>query len=188
MKWIDLTLPLDAADWQSVVEKRSITAFGHIGTHIDIRGKEFPIEYCVRPGRTFDVRNVLDREIDISDLAADVIEPGDCVLFFTGFSSEKSYGSDEYSENHPELSRELVRLLVERNVSLIGIDAAGIRRGKEHAQTDQFCAEHGVFVIENLVHLELLWNERANGMVTVYTFPLALKGSTGLPCRIVAAL
>ena len=41
-------------------------------------------------------------------------------------------------------------------ISMIGVDFAGIRRGKEHTPKDQYCADRGVFVVENLCGLSRL--------------------------------
>ncbi len=68
---------------------------------------------------------------------------------------------------------------------MIGIDFAGVRRGKEHTPKDQYCADRGVFIIENLCNLgEALRNE-AQVKMTAYTFPVNYAEMTGLPCRVV---
>ena len=94
------------------------------------------------------------------------------------------YGTKEYFHEHPYLSWDLIDALIGLKVSMIGIDCAGIRRGPEHTQADQKCADHGTFVIENLCHLEQLSGCR-NGF-TVRTFPMNFSGLSGLPCRVVA--
>ncbi len=83
----------------------------------------------------------------------------------------------------PELSHELIDALVEKGVSVIGVDFAGIRRGKEHVPKDKYCADRGVFVIENLINLSPLL--KLDGF-TVHTYPINIVGVTGLPCRVIA--
>jgi kynurenine formamidase len=186
MKKIDLTVEIDDALWTRVFEKRTMSAFGHLGTHLDIMDKEFPLEYTVRRGRIFDVRTLRERDIEIVDVDCTRVLPGDFVIVQTGSVAGAAYGSDEYSANHTQLSNSLIKSLVERKVSLIGIDAAGIRRGAEHKPADQYCADNGVFVIENLANLEKLRGSAGEREFTVYTFPLHLKGASGLPCRVIA--
>ena len=42
-------------------EKKTLT--GHLGTHFDVMGKEFPLEYTRRKGIIFDVSTVKERDI-----------------------------------------------------------------------------------------------------------------------------
>ena len=61
-----------------------------------------------------------------------------------------------------------------------------MRRGGEHTPKDQYCADRGVFIIENLCNLgELLGGEKTARFVA-RTFPVNFDGMTGLPCRVVA--
>lgn len=57
-----------------------------------------------------------------------------------------------------------------------------MRNGSEHTAADQFCADRGVFVVENMVNLKAIIGKEA----TIYTFPLNFAGLTGLPCRVLA--
>jgi kynurenine formamidase len=183
---IDLTLEIDEDLWSTALKKTTMSAFGHLGTHIDIRDKEFPLGYCSLPGRMFDVRSVRGRDLEATDIPIQEIGEGVCVLFYTGHLNETRYGTEEYSKTHPQLSRSLIDALIGRNVRIIGIDAAGIRRGAEHSPTDQYCADRGVFVVENLANLDILKEEVQGSGFILNTFPLRLKGATGLPCRVIA--
>jgi kynurenine formamidase len=71
-------------------------------------------------------------------------------------------------------------------VSMIGVDAPGIRRHEEHPAADRFCASRGAFVVENLDNLGLLLKETRNTPFKVNTYPMNFMGATGLPCRVVA--
>ncbi len=46
------------------------------------------------------------------------------------------YGCDEYIKRHHQLSMELIDYLITKKVNFIGIDFAGVRRGKEHYSAD----------------------------------------------------
>jgi kynurenine formamidase len=186
MRRIDLSIEIDESRWSEALGKRKMSAFGHVGTHLDVMNKEFPLENSVLKGSIINVSSVRGKDIEIVDADLSHIVEGDFVLFYSGFLKETGYGTELYSKNHPQLSQDLVRSLVENRVRMIGIDAAGIRRGTEHAPADQYCADNGVFVVENLANLDVLCSLAGKRRFTVYTFPLLLKGATGLPCRVVA--
>ena len=186
MRLIDLTVEIDESRWSDAFEKRTLSVFGHLGTHLDVLNKQFPLENCVRKGRIIDVSSVRGKDIEIVDADFAAVSAGEFVLVHTGFLRQAGYGTAEYAKNHPQLSQSLIRFLIGQKVSIIGIDAAGVRRGVEHAPTDQYCADNGIFIVENLANLDLLCSSVGKKSFTVYTFPLRLKGATGLPCRVMA--
>ena len=181
---IDLTLlvtPTLAKDAQGI-EKKAFT--GHLGTHFDVMDKVFPLDYTERKGIVFDVRHIKDRDIEISDIALDNVEQDMFVAFHTGFMEQTGYGSKPYFKEHPQLSDDLIKALVEKNISIIGVDCVGVRRGKEHVATDQYCADHNVFVVENLCNLNILLQH--DHTFLAHTYPMHFAEMTGLPCRVVA--
>lgn len=181
---IDITLkitPKLVTDAQGN-EKKALS--GHLGTHFDVMNKEFSLEYTERKGIVFDVRNVTDRDIELADIDMDKVSEGMFVAFCTGFIEEEGYGTQRYFKEHPQLSVQLIEALLERKVSIIGVDFAGVRRGREHTPMDQYCADHGVFIVENLCNLESVLAQGA--VFKANTYPLNYAGMTGLPCRVVA--
>ena len=83
---IDITLritPKMVTDAQGNEKK---TLVGHLGTHFDVMNKEFPLEYTKRKGIIFDVSNVNDRDIDVSDIDLSHIDKNTFVAFYTGFN------------------------------------------------------------------------------------------------------
>ena len=106
------------------------------------------------------------------------------VCFYTGFIEEEGYGTKKYFTEHPELSNELLEALLLKNVSMIGVDFAGVRRGKEHTPMDQYCADHGVFIIENLCNLYSIL--KIGNTFIANTYPMNYAEMTGLPCRVIA--
>ena len=62
---------------------------------------------------------------------------------------------------------------------MIGVDRSGIRNGTDHPKADNYCAEHGVFVVENLVNLDKLRAEVGDRDFIVHIY-------TGIPSRVVA--
>ena len=180
---LDITLRITS---QMLQAQRSLdkSLAGHLGTHFDVMNKEFPLEYTQRKGVVFDVSGVKGRDIDLSDICLDRVEPDMFVAFHTGFSAEEPYGSRRYFKEHPQLTDRLIDALLEKHISIIGVDFAGVRRGKEHTPKDQYCADRGVFIIENLINLNAVLG--AGGLFTAHTYPLSCEELTGLPCRVVA--
>ena len=157
---------------------------GHLGTHFDVMDKDFPLEYTERRGIVFDVSKVGEREIGVADIDLERVRAGTFAAFWTGFLSKEGYGTPRYWKEHPQLSVALIEALLEKGVSVIGIDFAGVRRGAEHVPTDRLCSDRGTFIVENLCNLELLLERTEE--ITVHTYPMKLTGVSGLPCRVIA--
>lgn len=181
---VDITLKLAPKMLEDPMGNPALA--GHWGTHFDVMDKEFPLDYTRRKGLVFDVSSIVDRDINVSDIDLSAVEPDMFVAFYTGFADRVGYGEAGYFTAHPQLSNELIHRLVELGISIIGVDFAGIRRGKEHVPIDQYCADRDVFVIENLCHLDVLLQQ--GGHFTACTYPMNFTGMTGLPCRVIAEL
>ena len=187
---IDLTYQLTKEKIENYSQKfsdrdKGLVATGHLGTHFDVMGKNFPLDYTERNGIIFDVRKI-DDEIKISDVEIEKIQAGDFVIFYTGVSEKFEYGSDDYNTFFPQLSFELIEKLAEKKISIIGVDMRGIRKGDEHPKADNFCAQNGVFVVENLVNLDKLFDSCKEKNFTVHTYPMNIKNFSGLPSRVIA--
>lgn len=189
---IDLTVTVTEevrklmADMTAAAKIPPVVQFGHLGTHFDVMDKKFPLENTERRGILFDVSHVKEREIEAGDINIDKITEHDFVMFYTGCLKENQFGTPEYLQTHLELSNALITELLNKKVSMIGIDFPGIRKPAEHPQADQYCADHGVFVIENLANLDELLAAAKGQPFLVHTYPVNYEGLTGLPCRVVA--
>jgi len=182
---IDITYKLTPKSAKQSNENTSPDLIGHLGTHFDVMECEFPLEYTKRRGIVFDLSDIVDRDIEVSDIDADRIKKGDFVAFCTEYIEKVSYGTQTYFKDHPQLSFELIELLVAKGVSVIAIDCAGIRRGREHLPTDRYCAQKGTFVVENLCNLKALTEQDE---FIAHTYPMSYEGITGLPCRVIAEI
>lgn len=80
----------------------------------------------------------------------------------------------------------MIEELLKRNISIIGVDFAGVRRGKEHPPMNQHCAKQGVFIVENLYYLESVLKNK--NTFIVHTYSMNYANMTGLPCRVVAEI
>jgi len=163
----------------------------HSGTHLDAPwhygpksgGKpsrtidEMPLEWCFGAGVVLDFRHKqAGEEIDTADFkqALEVIKyklnPLDIVLVMTGVSS-KYYGSPDYANLHPGVTREATLWLIDQGIKVMGIDAWGwdkpfnviiqdLREGKKEKLWAAHYAgkEKEYFHIENLTNLEKIPN------------------------------
>lgn len=126
--FIDLTLEITKEMWTAATTNLSRSFNGHIGTHFDVENQTFPLEYCRRKGWIFDVRSVpIDREIGVDDIDLSKVESGMFVGFFSGYIETEPYGSKKYFAEHPALSVDLIEKLIEKEVSLVGLDFSGMR-------------------------------------------------------------
>ena len=183
---IDLTVEVTEFAREQAFAAEKMASFGHLGTHFDVMDKEFPLTYVKREGIVFDVSGIRDRDIDVEDIDASKIGENLFVTFHTGFVESVGYGSKKYFTDHPQLSNELIDELLARKIAIIGIDFAGIRREAEHTPKDRYCADRGVFIVENLCNLKKLLEYARHGAFVVNTYPIRFSGMTGLPCRVVA--
>ena len=177
---IDLTYPLTL----SMIQANPSGKVGHVGTHFDIMDKQFPLDYSETEGLLFNVAG--KDEVGLADVDVSRIHQGDFVLLRTGWIEEHPYESESYHHGHPQVSMELIKALIARHVRLIGVDNSGLRRGQEHVPADQYCADHGVFVIENLCNLDMLMLKAGSGRFHMHTYPLNIAGLSGEPARVVA--
>jgi len=185
---IDLTLKLESNnkvwEWLDSQENKLMNA-GHVGTHIDVYKKSIvPLEYFKTKGILIDCSNYeADNEIGLEIVDNLEIEKDAFVMFKTSIQSQHEYGSDFYVKSHHQLKWELIEYLLDRKVAFIGIDAAGIRRGKEHFIADTKAEENNTYIVENLnlFELKLDINERFD----TYTMWIENPNATGLATRVI---
>ena len=185
---IDITLQVSEPMIENAHANEIKSFSGHLGTHFDVMNKTFPLEYVRRRAVVFDVSAENGREIDPGDIDLTKVERGMFVAFATGFIEKEGYGSKTYFSEHPQLSNTLIDGLLDLQISIIGLDFAGMRRGAEHTPKDQACADRGVFVVENLCNLASVLAGKPFAFFTAYTFPIKFAGMSGLPCRVVAEI
>lgn len=184
--YIDITLKVTQNMIENAQGNEKKALVGHLGTHFDVMNKEFPLEYVERDAIVFDVSGITNRDIDCSDVDLNKVKQGMFIAFYSGFLDQVGYGTKAYFAGHPQLSNELIGKLLDTGVSIIGVDFAGVRRGKEHTPKDQYCADRGVFIIENLSNLSELIQH--GGKFRAITCPMKFTEMTGLPCRVIAKI
>jgi kynurenine formamidase len=172
----------------------------HAGTHIDapihfVAGgasiDTIPCQRFIGNGLLIDATAVAESQVIGSDEIAPYLgdlSDGDFAIFRTGW--DRFYGTDKYFQ-HPFLSPDCAHLLVEKGVSLVGLDAMSVDRTiiQETAITadmHQFPVHEillgsGVLIVENLCRLDRLID--LDGRFAF--FPLKVKGADGSPVRAV---
>ncbi|KAF0847095.1 cyclase family protein [Nocardia caishijiensis] len=168
------------------------------GTHVDAPAHlddnlptldRLPLERFVGPARVVDARSVPARTA-IGPTLFDVdLPPDTIVLIATGWSSR--WGGPDYFA-HPHLHLEAARLLVDKGIRTVGIDAPSIDPSGSDDPTlpahGILCRAHAV-IAENLTSLdELLDAQAAREPIEVALLPLPLCGADGAPIRAVARI
>ena len=152
----------------------------HIGTHIDVISKDNSIllDRFIGRGILIDVSNIIG-QIKMEDIKnKKSLKKDDFVFFRTDWSQKIE--NDEYFD-HPELSLEVLEWLIDEKINMVGIDALGLGRSKNHGTYDRYLAKHGIFIIENLTNLNLIKKEEFK----VYCFPLNIENIEAIPARVV---
>jgi len=165
--------------------------FGHVGTHLDSHlHTVIPLDYISNRGILCDVSEISHKEIQMDDIDSSLIRENDFVIFQTNENEKYGYGTTEYFADGMELSHELIDYLILKKVRFIGIDALGVRNGKEHTPTDIKCESSGIYVIENLDNLSKLAKQlkiSSQQDFTIHVMWMNYDGS-GLPCRVIAEI
>lgn len=158
---------------------RFSAAAHNMGTHIDIMraGTEIPPDRLIGEGIRFDVSHCPGSIVEMADLDLSLVKTGVFVFFQTGWNPE-----GENEEPHKEISLEVISHLSSKGANMIGTDAPGLGRGRNHALIDKFLGDREQWAIENLVNLEAL----PTSGFKVYCLPLKIQGLDALPARILA--
>jgi kynurenine formamidase len=176
----------------------------HVGTHCDARkhivpdagGPDtIPLEYCYSDGVLLDftdrapgdIISAADVEAALARIEYEVKER-DIVLIHTGAGA---YNTEErYRTDHPGMSAEATRWLIERGVRMMGCDAITFDPPVwAMFEKKKFWEAHRVMWDEEYWHLENLMNLDQIGRpygFTLSVMPVKWVGSTAAPVRAVA--
>lgn len=184
----------------------------HGGTHLDApyhfyEGAdlvgEIPLTRLIAPGVIVDVSGQAAADPDYRASAEDIrnweaehgmIPPGTAVLFRTGWASRwpdalAYLGDDEPGRadnlHFPGLAEDAMRLLVERDVGLVGIDTASV----DYGPSTDFIVHQvgGAAGIPNLENVGDLSGIPPTGFLLI-ALPMKIEAGTGAPVRIVALI
>ena len=166
----------------------------HTGSHMDaplhfIEGgesiDELDLKKIVTEAIVLDLSNKeMGSAITIEDLEkfSDSIRKGDGVLLFTGTS--KLWGDESILRNFTYIDPNAARWLVDKKVSIVGIDCLSVEKYKADAsETHKTLLSAGIPLIETLSsNLEKIAGER----VLLIALPLKIKGRDAAPARVIA--
>ncbi|HEY2004392.1 MAG TPA: cyclase family protein [Candidatus Saccharimonadia bacterium] len=154
----------------------------HVGTHIDAPA------HMISGGHTLDHYG-LDRLISrgivvnatagfqLSTLKKNDIEPGDIVVFRTDLSQQ--FHKPEYFTDSPAIPEDIALYLVDKHVSMVGVDMGTIDRPP--FTIHKILLGANILIIENLTNLHQLPET-----FTIMALPLKLA-LDGSPCRVIAS-
>ena len=176
----------------------------HVGTHLDARkhivpdagGPDaIPLDYCISDGVILDFTHLQPGDIisaeDVEAALAKIgyeVKERDIVLIHTGAGA---YNHEErYRTDHPGMSAEATRWLIERGVRLMGCDAITFDPPVwAMFEKRKFWEAHRVMWDEEYWHLENLMNldkvGRSHGFQLI-VMPDKWVGTTAAPVRAVA--
>jgi arylformamidase len=169
----------------------------HIGTHIDAPSHlidggqtidEVSPETLVGPAIGISVEKGPGEEITAAELERVVFEssPGEALLIRTGWGEK--FGTEDYSD-HPYLSEEAARWIVDRRFRLVGLDTTtpdvpGHRREEGfNFPVHRILLGSGVLIVEHL-YLEEVIKQRFQLVVG----SLKIESADGAPARVLALL
>lgn len=156
----------------------------HAGTHIDGPGhltesvvhmSEVPVSRFIGPAIILDVRGRVVIDVDVLEI---YVPSFATILFYTGH--DELWGRPEYFTDHPVLSDDCVRGLIDLGVSMIGLDTPSPDR-LPYALHKKLL-ERGIFIIENLTNLGFLVGVKP---ITICALPLKVNADSS-PARVVA--
>lgn len=188
---IDGNTPVYPGDPQQVIEQlatiekngwneKRITFNSHFSTHIDApahmleNGKtltDYPIQKFIGTAVAIDVQGQREIAQDLKE-----VREGDIVFFITGHSKN----SKNYFENNPVITEETAKMLIQKKVSIIGLDS--FTPDNEPFPVHKMLLKEDILIVENLINLEQLSSTRFE----CHIMPLKIQGADGAPCRVVA--
>lgn len=150
-----------------------------MGTHIDVMNPDVVIENerLIGEGIKFDVSHIPNKVIKLKDLDLSC-KRRDICIFQTNW--DQYFEDEEKYNNHPEISIEVIKYLVDKNINMIGIDTLGLGVSKNHGIIDKYLGDHKMYAIENLCNLKNIPNKNFK----VYCLPMKIEGLDGYPARI----
>jgi arylformamidase len=207
-KIIDLTHPVTKGDRgidyedSSLLERdgwnaRTWHLYSHSNTHMDapkhfIDGGDTidntPLEVCMGPAWVIDLGEVKARQLHtIADLGVyiDKIKKGDRVILKTGW--EKRFGTPEFRDDLPRISKELAEWFVEKGIILIGVEppsVADVNNLEEVTRIHRILLGANITIVESLKNLHLIEQDR----IEFIALPLKLHQGDGSPVRALARI
>jgi len=157
----------------------------HLGTHVDppahyLEGgatvDEIPLNTFVGPGIVLDMRGIsqIDRQ------ALENAPLGDHVRVLLKTDNGPLLLESSFHEDYVHLTEDGASYLVEKGVSLVGIDYLSIERYQNpDAPVHRALLQAGVLIVEGVHLLEI-----PPGPYEIFCLPICIKGADGAPARV----
>lgn len=169
----------------------------HVGTHIDAPShliengqtiEDVPLETLVGPALAVSVDTGPGQQITAEDLENTVGESstGDALLIRTGWG--RKFGDEDY-EDHPYLSEDAARWIVDRGFRLVGLDVT-TPDAPGHLRTEDFDFQvHHILLGSGVLIVEHLYLEEVVGeKFQLFIGALKVEAADGAPARVLAFL
>jgi kynurenine formamidase len=190
----------------SLTASNLVVVNDHVGTHCDARrhivpdaggADTIPLEWCLSDGVLLDFRSAESGHgITAAEVEAELQRIGyepkerDIVLIHTGAGA---YNIEErYRTDHPGMTAEATKWLIERGVRMMGIDAItfdppvwAMFERKQFWEAHRVMWEHEYWHLENLMNLEQIG--RPHGF-QLCVLPVKWVGTTAAPVRAIAII
>ena len=171
-----------------------ITMNSHVGTHIEFPyhhikdgqdAAEFPVERLIGEALVLNFVGKKAKEpITLDELKAHEkkIKKGDILFIRTDL--DQLFRTEQW-ENHPYITMEALRWLIEKGIRCMGSDAIGLEietKGDEGQPVHKELFKNGIPFIESMTNLGALQKER----FLLFILPLPIEGLDASPVRIIA--
>jgi len=161
----------------------------HTGTHIDAPFhflkagygvEQIPLDLLVGKAQVIQIPEEA-KVIDAKILEKIIFKPGiKKVLFKTAVSLQRTLLTQGFKTDFVAVAADAAQILVDKGVSVIGIDYLSIAPYKNSRPTHEILLNANTLIIEGLNLVEV-----DEGLYTMYCLPLKLKGSDGAPARVI---
>jgi kynurenine formamidase len=169
---VDALSHLDPRPEAPTIDQMSLDLFYGEATCIDVSHKQ---------PQTYITADDLDA---VASRAPVEIRRGDILLLYTA-TFNRYRGTSAYLSQYPGLDESGSNWLVERGIKTFGVDSPSPDNPISRTYPcHMMCRKHGITHYENLANLDAVVGKR----FTFMGFPLRIRGGTGSPVRVVAAL
>jgi kynurenine formamidase len=163
-----------------------------VGTYLDSPYHRYPngrdisqisIDEVILPGEVMDARGRRDFEPVGIDVIPHNLDLKDKAVLFN-FGWDKHWGTEQY-QSYPFISSEVIRLLIDSGVKLVGVDTVNIDSSKDLTRpAHSLFLKDEIFIVENLKNLERLYGERFR----FFAVPVKAKKVAAMPIRAFAEI
>ena len=162
----------------------------HTGTHMDAplhfidKGQDItqlPLNVAMGKGRIINIKDeeaIKADEIERFEKLFGEVMPGERVFFKTR-NSGSDWSEKTFDDDYIYLSKEATGYLVDKKISMVGIDYLSISKGDINMEVHQLLLANGCWITEglDLRHVK-------EGIYDIICLPLKIKGADGSPARV----